>query len=124
MRAVLIALMLMFGSQAGAVGFFVDPDISADDVSKISVTVFIDDNAKGACWTNLREVREYAEEKFRFKRVKVVPYGKHFDPNSRAYLFQITVAANRNFANNAGPCVGHLFFKLAGWRRSANQTAR
>jgi predicted TIM-barrel fold metal-dependent hydrolase len=115
MRALFVVLMLMFGSQAGAAGFFVDPDISADDLSKISVTVFIDDNAKGACWTNLREVREYAEEKFRFKRVKVVPYGKQFDPDSSAYMFQISVAAYRNFANNAGPCVGHLFFKLSGW---------
>ena len=115
MRAAIVALLLMFGSQAGAEGFFVDPDISADDLSKISVTVLIDDNAKGACWTNLWEIREYAEEKFRFKRVKVVPYGKQFDPDSSAYVFQISVVAYRNFANNAGPCVGHLFFKLSGW---------
>ena len=69
MRALLVALLLTIATQAEAEGFFVDPDISADDLSKISVMVVIDDNAKGACWTNLREVREYAEEKFRFKGV-------------------------------------------------------
>ena len=31
----------------------------------------IDDGAKGACWTNLKEVREYAEEKLRTLGVKV-----------------------------------------------------
>lgn len=37
-----------------------------------SIQVRIADNARGACWTNLREVREYAEEKLRIKGYKVV----------------------------------------------------
>ena len=47
--------------------------------------------------------------------MKVVPYGKQFDPDSSAYVFQIRVVAYRNFANNTGPCVGHLSFNLSGW---------
>ena len=46
---------------------------SAFDFSEIaSVHVQLVDTATGACWTNLKEVREYAEEKFRIKGVKIV----------------------------------------------------
>lgn len=37
-----------------------------------SIDVRIADKATGACWTNLKEVREYAEEKLRSKNYNVV----------------------------------------------------
>ncbi len=36
------------------------------------VKVVLAHDAKGACWTNLKEVREYAEEKLRMKGVKIL----------------------------------------------------
>ena len=42
-----------------------------DDAFRLSqidgVRVSLLDYAKGACWTNLKEVRDYAEEKLRIK---------------------------------------------------------
>lgn len=37
-----------------------------------SIQVRVADNADGACWTNLKEVREYAEEKLRIEGYNVV----------------------------------------------------
>ncbi|MDA9948796.1 hypothetical protein N9C16_05280 [Paracoccaceae bacterium] len=68
MRAAIIALMLMIGSQAGAAVW----DPNNFELRKLtSITVVLQDNASGACWTNLKEVREYAEEKLRMKGVKI-----------------------------------------------------
>ena len=37
-----------------------------------TVKVDLNDSAKSACWTNLKEARKYAEEKFRIRGIKVV----------------------------------------------------
>ena len=39
-----------------------------------SVNVEIDDKITDGCWTNLKEVREYSEEKLRSNRLKVVDF--------------------------------------------------
>ena len=39
-----------------------------------SVNVEIDDKITDGCWTNLKEVREYSEEKLRSSRLKVVDF--------------------------------------------------
>ena len=52
-------------------GFFFDPLITKEYLESLEVNVSINDNATGACWTNLKEVREYAEEKLRTLGVKV-----------------------------------------------------
>jgi len=66
---------------------------TSESVSSISVSLV--DNAKDACWTNLREVREYAEEKLRLKRYNVVA-------DDGDYTFEISVGA---FRDNQGWCV-------------------
>lgn len=50
---------------------------SPDTIGSISIT--INDEAKDACWTNLREVREYAEEKISSKRYNLVPENGNYD---------------------------------------------
>jgi len=67
MRAALLAMMLTFGSQAGADVF--DTDFKLRKLASIGVSLY--DGATGACWTNLKEVREYAEEKLSMKGAKI-----------------------------------------------------
>ena len=57
-----------------------------------SVAVVILDDAKDGCWTNLRETREYAEEKLRSKGAKVVSEQRYL-PNH--YAFTISVLGYR-----------------------------
>lgn len=53
-----------------------------------SVAVVLLDDAKDGCWTNLRETREYAEEKLRSKGAKVVPEEGYL-PNSYSFLINV-----------------------------------
>ena len=67
MRAVLITLMLTFASQSKAE--IVDSRFELANLSSVIVT--LEDDAINACWTNLKEVREYAEEKLHMQGVNV-----------------------------------------------------
>ena len=57
-----------------------------------SVVVELVDDATDGCWTNLREVREYAEEKLRSKGANIVKE-RMYGPND--YAFQVSVIAYR-----------------------------
>ena len=70
-----------------------------------TVHVQLNDDAKNGCWTNLRETREYAEEKLRSKGAKLsseIRYGAH------DYLFEVGVIAYRT----RGGCVAAISIKL------------
>ncbi len=58
-----------------------------------SIQVRVADNASGACWTNLKEVREHAEEKLRIKGYNVVAELK--SPRPPDFLLWIGVGAAR-----------------------------
>ena len=60
MRFIFIAIFMTFATQASA-DFFTYADIK--NIKHIEV--ILDDKAKNACWTNLTESRQYAEEKLR-----------------------------------------------------------
>ena len=71
MRTFLIALLMTLVTQATAQYFFFDENQTAESVKSLEVNVVLSDHATGACWTNLKEVREYAEEKLRGRGIKV-----------------------------------------------------
>ena len=81
-----------------------------------TVKIQLQDQATGACWTNLKEVREYAEEKFRIKGVKVVEdYPKHNDRvvfEKGMYWLTIRVACSRIYSDASGPCSGFISLSL------------
>ena len=86
-----VALILfLFGNNANA--WY---SSGADPTSVGPIEVELEDGAKGACWTNLKEVREYAEEKLRNKGYSVV------GEQSR-HSFIITVGA---FRAKSGACI-------------------
>ena len=60
MRFIFIAIFMTFATQASA-DFFTYADIK----NLKHIEVILDDKAKNACWTNLTESRQYAEEKLR-----------------------------------------------------------
>lgn len=72
------------------------PDANPQTVKSISVNIY--DDSTGACWTNLREVREYAEEKLTASGYKVDVQGGNYD-------FDISVNAFR-ISNINTSCVG------------------
>ena len=79
------------------------------------MSITLDHQATVGCWTNLKEVREYAEEKLRIEGLKIVnakmPFGKKHNYN----LF-IRVNALRAFKGGFGPCVGNITLEI--WRFS------
>ena len=105
MRAALIALLLTIASQAGA-GLW-DPDnFRLGEVASVSVE--LNDEATNACWTNLREAREYAEEKLRMKKVKIDNNQISVSRERNTYQFMIEVHARRIRNDGTGPCVGSV----------------
>jgi hypothetical protein len=88
----------MLGARADAE--MVDPSIGPDEIGPVSIAM--NDNAKDACWTNLKEVREYAEEKLRTK-------GYDLGDDSEAML-NYTLAINVDaFRSKGAPtCIGSI----------------
>jgi hypothetical protein len=69
----------------------------ANSTSIGSITVKLYDNAENACWTNLREAREYAEEKLEIEGYNVLAEGNE-------YKFNIEVMGSRD----RGSCFGYV----------------
>ena len=76
---------------------------TANPTSIGTISVGIADDAKDACWTNLREVREYAEEKLKIKGYNVVA------EMGGGYEFAIKVKA---FRSDAGTCIGEYSIQI------------
>ena len=101
----LIAFLATWSVKAEAERFY---DFNFSQIS--TVRVKINDRAEGACWTNLKEAREYAEEKFRINGVNL----SKEDPiwiNS-SYDFRINVNAARVYPDGTGPCFGSTSIRL------------
>ena len=78
------------------------------------MNVVLSDHATGACWTNLKEVREYAEEKLRGRGIKVTDT-EYMQAENKIYWFNIIVFARRFYEDGSGPCVGDVRIDLKGW---------
>ena len=81
---------------------------------ELQVRVALQDNAAGACWTNLKEFREYAEEKFRSKGIKTSDT-EVMDASAKQYWLSISVGASRMHKNNDGWCVGSVDILPMAW---------
>ena len=93
-----IALILIcIGLQAQAEGsFFFDEKLGIKDFKKMTVFVNLNDGATGGCWTNLREVREYTEEKLKLAGFKIANSADgRMDSTTGQYWFQIGIHARK-----------------------------
>ena len=121
MKYLALILAFMTTSVAAAEGtFFFDENLTLEDLRELDVRVQLVDEATGACWTNLKEAREYAEEKFRSKGIKTNDTGS-LDVKSKKYWFTIEVGARRILENNDGWCVGSIDVVLFAWSYPNNQ---
>ena len=100
--ATIFTLVLVLAGQS-AFAFWGNQKFRLSDAKSVSVQLA--DDAIDGCWTNLRETREYAEEKLRAKGAKIVPQ-PGFTNND--YELRISVVAYRT---NAG-CVAVLDLTL------------
>ena len=97
--AILVAFLMTVSTQAST------QDMTYSDLRKFKVSVFIADDAKDACWTNLTESREYAEEKVRSAGATVVPHASIPD-----YVVVVRVRSVRDTA--FGSCFGSIRLEL------------
>ena len=110
MRFFAIVIFLAFWSVKADAHVF-DKNFKLSSVSSVEVRLF--DGATGACWTNLKEVREYAEEKLRMKGVNVVPRDSSVIADyNKSYALKIHVEAGRYFTDGTGNCIGFLSLSL------------
>ena len=87
MHFVFLAILLTFSTQTSA------DEMTYSDLKNLKVNVLLADSAKGACWTNLTESREYAEEKLRSAGATVV-----LPPSVPDYVLRLNVMSRRNKA--------------------------
>ena len=95
-----VALILfLFGNNANA---FYSPGANPTSVGPIEVV--LEDDAEDACWTNLKETREYAEEKLRNKGYSVTT------KDAAGYKFAIVVNSFR--LDNRDECIYNILLQI------------
>ena len=99
MHFVFLAILLTFSTQTSA------DEMTYRDLRNLKGNVLLADSAKGACWTNLTESREYAEEKLRSAGATVV-----LPPSVPDYVLRLNVMSRRNKAFKL--CYGSIRVEL------------
>ena len=97
MRILATILLLVLSSKAWST-----------ELQNIKANVFLQDSATGGCWTNLKETREYAEEKLRMKNIQIADFDVPEFVENEFWLF-IEVTAVRTVAGN---CSGFMNVRL------------
>ena len=97
MRILATILLLLLSSKAWST-----------ELQNIKAMVYLQDNATGGCWTNLKETREYAEEKLRMKNIQQGDFDVPEFVNNEFWLW-IEVRAGRTVAGN---CSGLMNVRL------------
>ena len=96
---ILVAFLMTVSTQANT------QEMTYSDLRNLKVNVLLQDNAKDACWTNLTESREYAEEKLRSAGATIV-----LSPSVPNYLLRLKVMSRRNQALKS--CFGSIRVEL------------
>ena len=110
MRFFAFLCALMFWSSSSQAQNVIDYTFRLSQIN--GVKVVLTDDAKGACWTNLKEVREYVEEKLRMKGVTVLADNTPIGGFIKIYQLSIGVIALRLYQNGTGPCFGGIRVNL------------
>ena len=104
MKKLFIAVMfVLYGSQASA---WVSQDFKLSNVDEINVKIV--DQADDGCWTNIGEVKRYAEDKLELAGYNVYRKKKNGFTGYKHYKLQIMVHSYRN----ASGCWGAVEFLL------------
>ena len=106
MRFIFIAIFMTFATQASA-----DVFTYADIKDLKHIEVVLSDRAKNACWTNLSESRQYAEEKLRGAGATLFSPDTDEKYYGEYYAFIIDVASRRS--KTMALCYGSIVIKIA-----------
>ena len=106
MRFIFIAIFMTFATQASA-----DVFTYADIKNLKHIEVVLSDRAKNACWTNLSESRQYAEEKLRGAGATLFSTDTDEKYYGEYYAFIIDVASRRS--KTMALCYGSIVIKIA-----------
>ena len=101
MRVIIALVLMVAASTAHAV-----------NVRGASVNVAIHDAVTDGCWTNLREVREYVEEKLYSRGARIKADLGLLDDN--AYRLYVSVTGGKIYTDGSGPCIGAFGVRLDG----------
>ena len=93
----LLFSVLLLVSPCVATGLTYNVDLKKFDQFD-EVKIFINDDVNGGCWTNLKEVREYSEEKVKMSGMTLNDNGYHH------YTFVVNAIGRRS----GGMCEGHI----------------
>lgn len=94
--------LVCFGN--GVKAEMLDPTVGPNEIGAVSVAM--NDSAVDACWTNLKEVREYTEEKLRIQ-------GYELSGDDRALVDYTLVIDVTGYRSKAAPvCVGSIIVML------------
>jgi hypothetical protein len=105
------ASLLMFATQASA---FVSKGFIPANVSQIHV--IINDYASDGCWTNIGEVKRYAEDKLELVGFKILRDKYEGSVDDRHYVFNIVVNSKRG----AITCFGDIQFSIVKYIQNNN----
>ena len=105
MRTILTTLCFLIASMTAPFAFQVVEQFTPDNVD--SVRVNIKDGAKEGCWTNLGEVKRYAEDKLEIAGYAVA--SKDMQRTAKSFELAISVNSGRGVANG---CYGSVAFQI------------
>ena len=97
MRILLLALMIVLGTAVAS-----ETNVNA---SKFTVSINLTDAARGGCWTNLKEVRDFTEQKLRKIGFKIGTFNLA-ETQDNQYVLEILVKSNRQVFENNSFCDG------------------
>ena len=105
-RLLITAMFVLFGSQASA---WVSKGFKPNKVSQIAIVV--QDDATNGCWTNIGEVKRYAEDKLELAGHNVYRKRKDGWVGYRHYKLAIQIISNRTPFNLCFGAVRLLLYK-------------
>ena len=106
MRAILLAFLMVFSTQASA------EFMTYHDLKNLKyVDVILMDKAKNACWTNLTETRQYAEEKLRSVNAKLFSSDSYEKVPAEYYALVVKVMSRRSEVLQL--CYGSIYIYIA-----------
>lgn len=78
------------------------------DYASLDVTVSLNDGAEDGCWTNLKEVRDYAEGSLQNRGINILPPPYKGQVKQKIFELYISVLGGRIYEDGTGGCYGSL----------------
>ena len=105
MKRFLTAVCLLIASMTASYSMEVSKKVTPSKID--SIAVYINDGAKQGCWTNLGEVKRYAEDKLELAGFTVRSSKDNWTP--KGYALEISVVSNRTSSTD---CYGSISLSL------------